>query len=79
MNAPVVDICKTPLHFVCGIAYTRTFNDKLIRVFRNQSKRPSQAFGYMILSEPDANGDRYIEKYCRACSLATLKKAVILN
>lgn len=79
MKAPVVDICSTPLEFVAGIAYTHTFHDKLIRIFMNQSKRPSHMFGYMILSEPDKEGNRYIEKYCRACSLSGVKKAVILN
>lgn len=79
MKAPVVDICSTPLEFISGIAYTKTFNGKLIRIFMNQSKRPSFRFGYMILSNPDKNGDRYIEKYCRACSIHNVKKAVILN
>lgn len=79
MKAPVIDICNTPLEFVAGIAYAHTFGDKLIRVFLNQTKRPSHMFGYMILSKPDKEGNRYIEKYCRACSLANVKKAVILN
>lgn len=79
MKAPIVEICERPLQFVAGVAYTKTFHDKLIRVFLNQTKRPSKMFGYMILSEPDKFGNRYIEKYARSCSLDTLKKAVILN
>lgn len=77
MNFPrhIVDLCGRPFEFRFGIAYTTSFNDKLVRVFLNNSKRPDKMFGYAII-EPDT---MKVIKYCRACSFFNVKKAVILN
>ncbi len=71
----VVDLFERPLVFRCGIAYTMSFNDKLVRVFLNNSKRPDKKFGYAIIDP----GTNKVIKYCRACSFFNVKKAVILN
>lgn len=77
MNFPrkIVDLCERPLEFKFGIAYTMSFNDKLVRVFLNNSKRFDKKFGYAII-EPST---MQVIKYCKACSFDNVKKAVILN
>lgn len=71
----VVDLCERPLEFHYGIAYTISFNNKLVRVFMNNSKRIGSKFGYAII-DPDT---MKVIKYCRACSFDNVKQAVILN
>lgn len=70
----IVDLFNQPLRFKSGVAYCRTFQGKLVRVFLNQTKRPSRLFGYAIIDD-----DFTVIKFCRGCSVQGLKRAVILN
>lgn len=71
---PQITIAGKPLNFVCGVAFTSTFQGRCLRVFQNSSKRLSSAFGYILY-----DFDNSILKRCSACSAYNIGKVVREN
>lgn len=70
----VLDICKEPIKFFNGVALVRTFQDRRVRIFSNNTWRPSQKFGFILFDY-----DGTVLKYARSCSICRIKEVVILN
>lgn len=71
---PAITIAGNPLNFVCGVAFTSTFQGRPLRVFQNSSKRLSSSFGYILYDY-----DNSVLKRCPACSAYNIGRVVREN